>query len=88
MKGCGFMSKAIKRMTWDEITRAYPDQWVGIVDAEMDGPDVVSGIVKYTEKDMSSDEMALRTVRGEIVARDTYAEEKNVIYSAWSAMAL
>ena len=35
------------RMTWDEITRAYPDQWVEIAEFEDDelSVDIKSGIV-------------------------------------------
>ncbi len=31
-----------KRLTWDEMVRAYPDMWVVVRDAEMDGPDNIS----------------------------------------------
>ena len=34
-----------RRMTWNEIVEAYPDKWVVVKDAEMEGPDVISGIV-------------------------------------------
>ena len=33
------------RLTWDEIEKQYPDQWVAIKDAEMDGADIISGEV-------------------------------------------
>ena len=33
------------RMTWDEMVFSYPDQWVAVKDAEMDGADIVSGEV-------------------------------------------
>lgn len=33
------------RMTWDEMVFGYPDQWVAVKDAEMDGADIVSGEV-------------------------------------------
>lgn len=44
-----------KRMTWEEIQREYPDQWVGLVGVirKKDSPDVVSAIVKYTDKSKS-----------------------------------
>ena len=38
------------RMTWSEIVKKYPDQWVGLVDVEWDGADVITAIVKYTDK--------------------------------------
>ena len=33
------------RMTWEEMVEKYPDMWVSIRDAEMDGPDVVAGML-------------------------------------------
>ena len=33
------------RMTWDEMVKKFPDQWVVVKDAEMSGPDILSGIV-------------------------------------------
>ncbi len=39
-----------KRMTWNEIQKEYPDQWVGLSDVEWDGSTVVSAIVKFTGK--------------------------------------
>ena len=32
-----------KNMTWDEMVEKYPDQWVVVKDAVMDGPDIISG---------------------------------------------
>ena len=34
-----------KPMRWEEMVNKYPEQWVAIKDAVMDGPDVVSGVV-------------------------------------------
>ena len=31
-----------RRLTWDEIQKEYPDQWVGLIDVERDGIDIVS----------------------------------------------
>jgi len=39
-----------RRLTWDEIQKEYPDQWVGLIDVERDGIDIVSAIVKYADK--------------------------------------
>ena len=42
-----------KRMTWDEIQKTYPDQWVGLVDVKYlndDGVSIESAVVKYTDK--------------------------------------
>ncbi|EOS37199.1 MAG: hypothetical protein K1W27_18470 [Lachnospiraceae bacterium] len=60
------------RMTWEEIQKKYPDQWVGLVDVEW-CPDntatVKSAVIKYTDK--SKDELTIMMLRGEIDARYT-----------------
>ncbi|MBO6113012.1 MAG: hypothetical protein J6P45_08200 [Lachnospiraceae bacterium] len=35
-----------RRMTWEEMVDRYPERWVAIRDAKMDGADIVSGIVE------------------------------------------
>ena len=40
-----------KRMSWDEMVKEYPDRWVVIKDAEMDGPDIISGIIVTVKSD-------------------------------------
>ncbi len=35
-----------RRMTWEEMVDQYPDRWIAIRDAQMDGADIVSGIVE------------------------------------------
>ena len=56
------MSKA--KLTWPEIQAKYPDQWVALKDCEMKkGADIISGVVAYTESDISSDEMVLKAVK-------------------------
>ena len=40
-----------RRMTWQEMVDAYPDQWVVVKDAEMDGPDILSGILVTVKPD-------------------------------------
>ncbi len=39
------------RMTWDDMVKKYPDLWVAIKDAEMDGADVMSGEVVTAQSD-------------------------------------
>ena len=39
-----------KRLSWEEIQKTYPDQWVGLTEVERDGIDVVSAVVKYSDK--------------------------------------
>ena len=40
-----------KRMTWQEMVDAYPDQWVVVKDAVMDGPDILSGVLVTVKTD-------------------------------------
>lgn len=58
-----------ERLTLEQIKEKYPHQWVGLVDCEMENSaNIRSAIVKYTEEDMSSDLMALETVKGNMKA--------------------
>ena len=34
-----------KSVTWTYMAEKYPNMWIAIKDAKMDGPDVVSGII-------------------------------------------
>lgn len=38
------------RMSWEEIKKEYPDQWIGLIEVEMEGANIRSGIVKYVGK--------------------------------------
>ena len=40
-----------EKMTWEEMVKKYPNQWVIVKDAVMDGPDIVSGIVVAVKSD-------------------------------------
>jgi len=76
------MQEANKRMTWDEIVEAYPDQWVGIADAELDGSTIRSGVVKYYG--ISRDELAaIQFTAGNIIsihtALNSYSHSENVV---------
>ena len=64
-----FFNMSNERLTLEQIKEKYPNQWVGLVDCDMeDSINVRSAVVKYTEKDMSSDLMALETVKGNMKA--------------------
>lgn len=39
-----------KRMTWQEIVKTYPNQWVGLTEVECYGASVKSAVVKYIDK--------------------------------------
>ena len=61
-----------ERMTWNEIQKRFPDQWVGLVDVEWysdNAATVKTAIVKYTDK--SKDELTMMMLRGEVDARYT-----------------
>lgn len=63
-----------ERMTWPEIAKAYPNQWVGLTDVERD-PDnystIKSAVVLYTNR--SKDDLLLEQVQtnGKMIARYT-----------------
>lgn len=42
-----------ERLTWKEIVKKYPHKWVGIADAEREGANIRSGVVKYIDDDSS-----------------------------------
>ena len=44
-----------KRMTWDEMVKKYPDMWVAIKDAKMDGADILSGVLIAVKPDEEID---------------------------------
>ncbi len=51
-----------KRMSWDEIKKAYPNQWVGLTDVEWkDTSNIKSAVVKYTDK--TSTELGLMQIK-------------------------
>lgn len=53
------------RLTWEEIQKKYPDQWVGLTDIDwLDDSNINSAIVKYTDK--TKDELLIMQVKGEI----------------------
>ena len=53
-----------ERMTWDEMVRAYPDKWVAVADAVMDGdsPDILDGIVVAVLSDYDIDDYELNNL--------------------------
>ena len=40
-----------RRMSWDEMVKEYPDRWGVIKDAEMNVPDIISGIIVTVKSD-------------------------------------
>lgn len=61
-----------ERLTWEQIQKKYPDQWVGLTDVQYknnDGVSVESAVVKYTDKTKS--ELTKLVLDGEIISRHT-----------------
>ena len=63
-----------ERMTWDEIVEKYPEQWLGLTDAEWaddEHAEILSAIVSYTDK--SADELLIMMHDSgqKIIARST-----------------
>ena len=64
-----------ERMTWEQIQKKYPGQWVGLTGVRYlnnDGVSVESAIVKYADKKKS--ELTRLVLKGEIIARHTDPE--------------
>lgn len=64
-----------ERLTWEQIQKKYPDQWVGLVDVRYrnnDGISVESAVVKYVDKTKS--ELTRMVLKGEIISRHTNPE--------------
>ena len=51
---------AERRMSWSEMVNNYPDQWVAVRDAEMNGPDIVSGILVAVKSDDEIEDFQLQ----------------------------
>lgn len=66
------MDLAETRMTWNEMVDKYPDMWVAVKDAQMDGPDIVSGIVVAVLSDIDVGQFRIKNKRkGLVFSRTT-----------------
>lgn len=64
-----------ERLTWEQIQKKYPNQWVGLVDVRYrnnDGISVEFAVVKYVDKTKS--ELTRMVLKGEMVSRHTNPE--------------
>ena len=43
--------KDMARFTWEQMVQQFPDQWVAVKEAEMDGGDIISGEVVCAKPD-------------------------------------
>lgn len=64
-----------ERMTWEEIKEAFPYQNVGLIGCMPDSDHIESAIVKYTEKDITYNEMIEKALAGEITMTFTSLDE-------------
>jgi len=59
------------RLTWDEIVSMYPDQWVAVKDAEMDGADIIAGEVVAAKTDRAMRKFRILNRQAGLVFRRT-----------------
>ena len=58
-----------ERMTWPEIAKAYPNQWVGLTDVEWeDSSNIGSAIVTYTDWNKDDLQMEQFKTKGKTMA--------------------
>ena len=67
-----------ERLTWQEIKRKYPHQYVGLVDVEtgINEVTVKSAVVACTSNDTSYDEMTIMAFHGKITMMYTTDDEE------------
>ena len=70
-----------ERLTWEEIKKKYPDQWVGLVDVKYkeDNANIKSAVVKYTDK--SHDELLLLKMEEDLIHRYTTPDDEYAFYT-------
>ena len=78
------MSTMEERLTWKEIQKKYPHQYVGITDCQPDTINFETAIVKYTEKNIGIKKLAQKANNGEIWFRYTTPEEDEGIPCYWN----
>ncbi len=63
-----------KRMTWDEIKKKYPAQWLGLTDVEWADPEeaeIASAVVSYTDKTADELLILMHDTNYKVIARST-----------------
>ena len=61
-----------KRLTWEEIVKQYPEQWVGLMDVEWEDGDIKTAIVLYSHLTKKQALNMEYVSNGEILAETTY----------------
>lgn len=59
------------RLSWDEMVDKYPDQWVAVKNAEMDGADIISGEVVAAKPDNEMRKFRVQNFNSGFVFRRT-----------------
>ena len=61
-----------KRITWQEMVDKYSDMWVAVKDAEMDGPNILSGVLVDVKSDDDISQYRIKNKKkGYIFSRTT-----------------
>lgn len=55
-----------QRLTWKEIQKKYPDQYVGLIDVKKDPVNLLTAIVYCSSSDTNEDDMHIMAYNGEI----------------------
>lgn len=71
-----------ERITWEEMVESYPSRWIVISNPEMDGPDVISGIVHGVKTDDEIGKYRVKHGREGYVFRRTTEEKWSGIIDA------
>ena len=69
------------RLSWSEMVNIYPDQWIAVKDAEMDGADILSGEVVVAKPDREMRKYRLHNPQSGLVFRRTSEGDFNGINS-------
>ena len=59
------------RLSWSEMVSIYPDQWIAVKNAEMDGADILSGEVVVAKSDREIRKYRLHNSQSGLVFRRT-----------------
>ncbi len=67
MKGVHIMDV----ISWEEMVKRYPDQWVAVKNATMDGADIISGEVVVAKNDRDMRKFRVKNRKTGLVFRRT-----------------
>lgn len=56
-----------ERLTWEEIQKKYPDQWVGLAEVKWKNQSIIeSAIIQQVDK--TKDELLMMQIKGELLS--------------------